>query len=334
MEKKLNDTQEYILSVLNSVIKATNEMNVKCYMQGGTMLGAIRHGGFIPWDDDVDLGIMRNEYEIFLKNVKKYLPGNLELRTYWDESDHHYYFARIVDKRYLIKRMGSAEIRYENVWVDIFPLDGMPSNIFALKVHQFRLALARLMYHLSCIKKVNIKRPGRSAIEKAVISIALKFPIDRALDTKKCLDKVDVLLKKYPVALSCRRMAKGYKIFKNYQNGISFKVKALIGCILSFGSIEKWAIWTDYWYSWCKDENSKYVGIPADDFHYFGEIYKRSEFCSYKEIKFEGRNCLIPSNYDAYLKRRYGEYMTPPDMDHHDRNCYLVYNLGKYKKEI
>lgn len=43
MEKKLNDTQEYILSVLNSVIKATNEMNVKCYMQGGTMLGAIRH---------------------------------------------------------------------------------------------------------------------------------------------------------------------------------------------------------------------------------------------------------------------------------------------------
>lgn len=136
------------------------------------------------------------------------------------------------------------------------------------------------------------------------------------------------------VALSCRRMAKGYKIFKNYQNGISFKVKALIGCILSFGSIEKWAIWTDYWYSWCKDENSKYVGIPADDFHYFGEIYKRSEFCSYKEIKFEGRNCLIPSNYDAYLKRRYGEYMTPPDMDHHDRNCYLVYNLGKYKKEI
>lgn len=135
-------------------------------------------------------------------------------------------------------------------------------------------------------------------------------------------------------ALSCRRMAKGYKIFKNYQNGISFKVKALIGCILSFGSIEKWAIWTDYWYSWCKDENSKYVGIPADDFHYFGEIYKRSEFCNYKEIKFEGRNCHIPSNYDAYLKRRYGEYMTPPDIDHHDRNCYLVYNLGKYEKEI
>lgn len=77
-----------------------------------------------------------------------------------------------------------------------------------------------------------------------------------------------------------------------------------------------------------------YQDFSAKEITLRGEIYKRSEFCSYKEIKFEGRNCLIPSNYDAYLKRRYGEYMTPPDMDHHDRNCYLVYNLGKYKKEI
>lgn len=148
MEKKLNDTQEYILSVLNSVIKATNEMNVKCYMQGGTMLGAIRHGGFIPWDDDVDLGIMRNEYEIFLKNVKKYLPGNLELRTYWDESDHHYYFARIVDKRYLIKRMGSAEIRYENVWVDIFPLDGIINDYSVRNVFNFNQGLKTIILKL------------------------------------------------------------------------------------------------------------------------------------------------------------------------------------------
>lgn len=252
MEKKLNDTQEYILSVLNSVIKATNEMNVKCYMQGGTMLGAIRHGGFIPWDDDVDLGIMRNEYEIFLKNVKKYLPGNLELKTYWDESDHHYYFARIVDKRYLIKRMGSAEIRYENVWVDIFPLDGMPSNIFALKVHQFRLALARLMYHLSCIKKVNIKRPGRSAIEKAVISIALKFPIDRALDTKKCLDKVDVLLKKYPVEES--------KWIINFMGQTSFKYTEMI---------EKSIYGKDTWYAF---ENIKLLGPEKYD-QYLKSLY-------------------------------------------------------------
>lgn len=68
MEKKLNDTQEYILSVLNSVIKATNEMNVKCYMQGGTMLGAIRHGEYMtpPDMDHHD----RNCYLVY--NLGKY----------------------------------------------------------------------------------------------------------------------------------------------------------------------------------------------------------------------------------------------------------------------
>ena len=148
--------------------------------------------------------------------------------------------------------MGSAEIRYENVWVDIFPLDGMPSNMFALKVHQFRLALARLMYHLSCIKKVNIKRPGRSAIEKAVISIALKFPIDRALDTKKCLDKVDVLLKKYPVEES--------KWIINFMGQTSFKYTEMI---------EKSIYGKDTWYAF---EDIKLLGPEKYD-QYLKSLY-------------------------------------------------------------
>ncbi len=198
----MNKTQIYILSVLSSVLEIVQKMNLKCYMQGGTMLGAIRHGGFIPWDDDVDLGMMRNDYEYFLKNVNKFLPENLELRTYWGQNDHHYYFARIIDKRFLIKRMGSAEVRYENVWVDIFPLDGMPSKGVSLKIHQIRLAVARFLYHLSCIKKVNVKRPGRPAIEKAVINIALKLPVEKLINTKKSLNRIDRLLKKYPVETS------------------------------------------------------------------------------------------------------------------------------------
>lgn len=216
----LNQTQKYILSVLNSVLSAIDGMKLKYYMQGGTMLGAIRHGGFIPWDDDVDLGIPRKNYDYFLEHVTEYLPPNLELRTYWDETEHHYYFSRIVDTRYLIKRMGSAEIRYENVWIDIFPLDGMPNKKVLLKIHQFRLSWARLLYHLSCIKKVNIKRPGRPVIEKIVINIALKLPFERLLNTKRCLDRIDRLLKKYPLDKS------NYII--NFMGQTSFKFTEMI----------------------------------------------------------------------------------------------------------
>ena len=250
--ENLSDTQKYILSVLDVVLKATEKMNVKCYMQGGTMLGAIRHSGFIPWDDDADLGIKRKEYEYFLDHVKEYLPEHLELRTYMDESDHHYYFARIIDNRYMIKRMGSAEVRYENVWVDIFPLDGMPNDFILRKVHQFRLSMARLMYHLSCIKKVNKKRPGRPVLEKIIISIALRIPVDRILNTKKSLDNIDKLLKKYPLENS--------KYIINFMGQTSFQFTEML---------EKSVYGKDTWYEF---EDIKLLGPEKYD-EYLTSLY-------------------------------------------------------------
>lgn len=194
----LNDTQKYILGVLRQVVRILEELDVPYYMQGGTMLGAIRHKGFIPWDDDVDLGIPREAYERMLRQVAEKLPEHLELRTYQDQTDHHYYFARIVDKRYQILRMGSLEHRLENIWVDLFPLDGMPNSWLPRQWHKARLLATRLKYHLSCFEKVNIKRPGRPLVERIVIRVAMITRVGKWFDTRKQLDKLDRLLKKYP----------------------------------------------------------------------------------------------------------------------------------------
>lgn len=198
MANSLNDTQNYILHVTREVIRVMDELNIPYYMQGGTMLGSIRHGGFIPWDDDVDLGIPRADYERMLKIIADKLPENLELRTYDDETDHHYYFARIVDTRYQIRRMGSLEERLENVWVDLFPLDGMPNGTLARAWHKMRLLIVRLKYHLSCFEKVNIKRPGRPFIERAIIKVATITRVGKWFNMRKQLEKMDRLLKKYP----------------------------------------------------------------------------------------------------------------------------------------
>ncbi len=197
-QEHLNDTQKYILHVLQEVVRVLDELQVPYYMQGGTMLGAIRHKGFIPWDDDVDLGIPRAEYDRLLKQVSARLPEHLELRTYDDETDHHYYFARIVDTRYQIRRMGSLEHRLENIWVDLFPLDGMPNGALARQWHKLRLLATRLKYHLSCFEKVNIKRPGRPLVERIIIKIAMVTRVGKWFNTRKQLDKLDYLLKKYP----------------------------------------------------------------------------------------------------------------------------------------
>jgi lipopolysaccharide cholinephosphotransferase len=186
------------MQVLNIVVGILDELEIPYYMQGGTMLGAIRHQGFIPWDDDVDLGIPREAYDRLLKVVAEKLPENLELRTYEDETDHHYYFARIVDTRYQIRRLGSLEERLENVWVDLFPLDGMPNGTIARNWHKVRLTLVRLKYHLSCFEKVNIKRPGRPLIERIIIRVAMLTRVGKWFNTRSQLDKMDALLKKYP----------------------------------------------------------------------------------------------------------------------------------------
>ena len=198
----MNETQGYIMQVLRDVIGILEELEVPYYLQGGTMLGAIRHKGFIPWDDDVDLGIPREAYERLLEQVSDRLPENLELRTYQDATDHHYYFARIVDTRYQIRRMGSLEERLENVWVDLFPLDGMPNGALSRAVHKLRLSWVRLKFHLSCFEKVNIKRPGRPPVERIVIKIAMVTRLGSWFNTRKQLDKLDALLKKYPLEQS------------------------------------------------------------------------------------------------------------------------------------
>ena len=197
-KQSLNQTQRYILQVLQEVVQVLEELKIPYYMQGGTMLGAVRHQGFIPWDDDVDLGIPRADYERLLEQVSAHLPENLELRTYQDATSHHYYFARIVDKRYQIRRMGSLEERLENIWVDLFPLDGMPNGVVRRNWHKIRLLWVRLKYHLSCFEKVNIKRPGRPWIERAIIRIVCVIRIGKWFNTRKQLDKLDRLLKKYP----------------------------------------------------------------------------------------------------------------------------------------
>lgn len=198
-EHKLNDTQKYILHLLREVLCVLDELEIPYYMQGGTMLGAIRHKGFIPWDDDVDLGIPREAYGRLLEKVQEKLPENLQLRTYEDESEHHYYFARIVDTRYQIRRMGSLEERLENVWVDLFPLDGMPNGAIKRQWHKLRLLTVRLKYHLSCFEKVNIKRPGRPLVERMIIKLATWTRVGKWFNTRKQLDKMDALLKKYPL---------------------------------------------------------------------------------------------------------------------------------------
>ncbi|TGY42442.1 LicD family protein [Clostridium sartagoforme] len=197
-KENLSEIQEVIWNIAKYIKMYLDDNKIEYYMLGGTLLGAIRHKGFIPWDDDIDLGIPRKQYEEFINNVQKSLPEYLKLQTFRNEKSHHYYFARVVDTRHTVKRTGSIKERNEDIWVDIFPLDGMPNKYIERKIHMFKLLFTRMMYHISCFDKVNLKRPNRPLSERIIIKIVQITKFGQNSDMYKWLEKIDSTLRKYP----------------------------------------------------------------------------------------------------------------------------------------
>lgn len=199
--RSLTEVQAIMWNIVKEIKPFLDENRLHYFILGGTLLGAVRHKGFIPWDEDFDIGIPREDYGKFLEGIAKRLPEHLRVVTF-DPNDgnltHHFYFSRIVDTRYVMKRTGSMVEREEFVWIDIFPLDGMPGNWLKRKLHLFNIVFTRGMYHISTIDKVNLKRPGRSFVEKAIIKFVLITKFGKNSDMFKWLHRLDKVLCKYP----------------------------------------------------------------------------------------------------------------------------------------
>ena len=123
------------LNIMRSILPILQKYDLKYFMLGGTLLGAVRHQGFIPWDDDMDIGMPRPDYEQFLQIVEKELEAPFQLHTFFSgTSEYSYYYARVEDKSLLLRRSASAITVLVPVWIDVFPLDGVPDNRLHFKI--------------------------------------------------------------------------------------------------------------------------------------------------------------------------------------------------------
>ena len=82
--RKLQLTELSIFSEVQCIIE---NLNLRYFVSDGTFLGAIRHNGFIPWDDDIDISMPRTDYEIFIKTASQYLPSHLHMINFKHDSD-------------------------------------------------------------------------------------------------------------------------------------------------------------------------------------------------------------------------------------------------------
>lgn len=196
MKSKIERLHEADLEIVKKVTDLCDRYHLMYYMLGGSMLGAIRHKGFIPWDDDIDLGMPRKDYEKFLEFAPRELGAPLKIVNYKTDPAYHYYITRVLDTNSkVIETRFESEEKFTNLSIDIFPLDGTPNNIILRKWYCFKLMAHRAMASLHY--KDVIAQKERSWQERLLLWIMLKLPTEKMFNHYNQLEKCDSLLKKY-----------------------------------------------------------------------------------------------------------------------------------------
>ena len=157
---KLHNCQ---LIIAREIKRLCDKHNIKYFIIAGTLLGAIRHGGFIPWDDDMDVGMLREDYEKFIKVAKTELGGDFFLQTSETDKNYGLPFAKILLNDTVLVEASAGSDAKKGIFVDVFPFDVAPENEADRENHNKktyiykRLLLAKLNYNV-CAKNDYVKR--------------------------------------------------------------------------------------------------------------------------------------------------------------------------------
>lgn len=144
VDNKIKNLQHCILNIMIELDHICRANNINYTLMGGTLIGAIRHKGFIPWDDDLDIGMTSDNYLRFINVINKLnhewlvvdLPGNEN----YDQT-----FIKVYDKRTTLKE--NNNIRYKGVFVDVFPITHIANNAFLAKLRSYKFMIFKLSYY-------------------------------------------------------------------------------------------------------------------------------------------------------------------------------------------
>ena len=128
--KDLRKAQLLMLKILKEVHKICEENNIKYFLSDGTLIGAIRHQGFIPWDDDLDIGMLREDYEKFCKIAPQILSENFILQNFQTDKGYGLQFGKVILKNtvWIEKVAKNTNRQWSGIYIDIFPYDNITEN--------------------------------------------------------------------------------------------------------------------------------------------------------------------------------------------------------------
>ena len=251
-----------ILRILLAVDKTCQQHGLRYYIWAGTMIGDVRHKGFIPWDDDIEIAMPRPDSEQLIAHSREWLPEPFEFVCAENDASYPLPFGKIQDaSTTLIER---THLHYlGGLYIDVFPLDGTPANSICR-----RWRFASYEYW------------------KRVLYLIHRDPYKRGHGPSSW------------VPLLCRRV---YSM-----QGVQRRIRRLL-------------LKQDY-------EQSQLVADYDDGLR--GAMEKRI-LGTPTPYDFECERVLGVEHYDAYLSRKYGDYMTIPDGDHQRQHNFHVLDFER-----
>ena len=196
-DHQLKKVQAAELLILREFDRICGELGIEYFAEAGTELGAVRHGGFIPWDDDVDVAMDRAGYERFLREAPALLPPELSLQTPYNDPNCPYYFSKLrLNGTVFMEYCNRNVDMHQGIYIDIYPFDEIPDDE-ALNLRQYK-AFQRWTRIFTLRQSPDVSREPRNPREKARAALRrVLHGAARILPAKFIVGKMDHISKKY-----------------------------------------------------------------------------------------------------------------------------------------